>query len=125
MGRKTWARLPHAQGLNQALLYSQGIPKKARLEARELLRALRSALRMSQAQLARRAGVAQAHIARIERGRLDPRLGTLKRLFAAMYCELTVLPWSLKKPTQWLGERRVVKPYGRRTWDVWPHEPAS
>jgi transcriptional regulator with XRE-family HTH domain len=56
------------------------------------VRILRRRLRMTQAQLARRAGLPQPHVARIESGRGDVRLKTLERLLGAMFCDAFVLP---------------------------------
>lgn len=61
-------------------------------EPGELLRRFRNALGMTQAQLAKRAGMPQSHLARMETGKVDPQLGTWKRLFKAFSCELVVLP---------------------------------
>ena len=47
---------------------------------------------MTQAELARRAGVSQSHLANIERGKIDPQIGTLKRIFNAMSCDVVVEP---------------------------------
>ncbi len=47
------------------------------------LQALRVSLSFSQRELARRAGVTHTTVAAIEKGRIDPSLGTLKSLLAA------------------------------------------
>jgi transcriptional regulator with XRE-family HTH domain len=47
---------------------------------------------LSQRELARRAGVTQASIARIETGRTSPRLETLERLLAGCDYELEIVP---------------------------------
>lgn len=52
---------------------------------------LRVSNELTQAELARRAGVAQSHVAKVEQGR-DVRWSTLRKLFAAMGCDLLVLP---------------------------------
>lgn len=83
------------------------------------MRALRSALRMSQAQLSRRCGVPQAHIARLEAGSVDVQLATLRRLFDAMFCDLLILPLPRQRPGDALAERELEKPAGRRrAWDA-------
>lgn len=51
---------------------------------------------LGQGELAARAGMTQAQISRLERGR-DPKLSTLRRVYGAMDCELLVLP--LPRPT--------------------------
>jgi transcriptional regulator with XRE-family HTH domain len=58
----------------------------------EWIRLLRKQLGMTQAQLAKRSGVPQAKIARIETGKTDFRMSTLKRLLAAMDSNALVLP---------------------------------
>jgi len=52
---------------------------------------LRVSLDLTQAELARRAGVVQSHVAKVEQGR-DVRFSTLRKLFGAMGFELLVLP---------------------------------
>ncbi len=39
---------------------------------------------LTQSELARRAGVSQAYISRLEKGRVDPRLSTVKRILSAL-----------------------------------------
>ena len=51
--------------------------------------------RLSQAQLAARAGMSQSLIARVERGR-DARLSTMRRLYEAMGYRMLIVP--LKRP---------------------------
>jgi len=53
------------------------------MNAAETLKRARSEARLSQRLLALRAGVPQSAIARIERGRVIPRVDTLDRLLAA------------------------------------------
>lgn len=53
-----------------------------------LLREARQRARVSQRELARRAGTSQSVIARIELGQTDPSTGTLARLLAAAGFEL-------------------------------------
>jgi len=50
----------------------------------EELRELRKKASLTQAELAKRAGVSQALIARIEAGDVDPRLSTVKKIFNAI-----------------------------------------
>src|ERR1041384_5541236 len=56
--------------------------------AAALLRQARTRARLSQRELARRAGTAQSVIARIERGQTSPTWETLERLLAAADCEV-------------------------------------
>jgi predicted transcriptional regulator len=51
------------------------------------LKKYRKKLKLTQAVLAKRAGVSQSLIARIEAGDVDPRLSTLKRILGAMKVE--------------------------------------
>lgn len=54
------------------------------IPAPEDVRRWRQALGMTQAELARRAGVSQPLIARIERGGVDPRMSTLRSILRAL-----------------------------------------
>ena len=56
------------------------------------IRILRESLRMTQAELASRAAITQPHLAGIETGKTDPQVSTLKRIFAAMSCDLVLEP---------------------------------
>lgn len=60
---------------------------------------------MTQTQLARRIGIPQSHIAKIEGGKVDVQLNTLRRLFEALNCDLTVLPSPRKPPEDLLAEQ--------------------
>lgn len=95
----------------------QNAPAQALQEPRVWVRALRSALRMSQAHLSKRSGVSQPRIARIEAGEGEVQLGTLRRLFDAMFCDLWVLPKARKRPSDALAEREVERLVGRGAWD--------
>lgn len=92
MGRLPRPPLPHRQALNELTVFLSRAPKAATLPPAAYIRALRAALQMSQSRLARRAGVSQAHIALIESGRGDTRLGTLRKVFDALFCDLLVIP---------------------------------
>ena len=61
-----------------------------------LIRMVRDKLFMTQAQLAKRAGVHQSHIAKIEIGKMHPRLDTLEKILKALHCNLLLVP----KPVQ-------------------------
>lgn len=56
------------------------------------IRIVRNALRMTQAELAQRAGVSQPHLADIEKGNVAPQVGTLRKIFNAMSCDVVVEP---------------------------------
>ena len=60
------------------------------------IRILRNTLRMTQDEVARRAHVSQAHLAGIESGKTDPQIGTLKRIFQALSCDLVIQPRPIK-----------------------------
>ncbi|OGS04790.1 MAG: hypothetical protein A3G41_04060 [Elusimicrobia bacterium RIFCSPLOWO2_12_FULL_59_9] len=70
-----------------------------------VIRRIRNALHMTQAQLAKRAGMPQSHVAKIETGKVDVQLSTLRRILRAMYCEAVVLPKFLISPQAALAER--------------------
>ncbi len=57
-----------------------------------ILRLLRKQLHMTQEQLARRSGIAQSSIARLESNKLNPSIQTLQRLYEALGCHYLVLP---------------------------------
>ena len=88
------------QALNELIVFIRRAPKVAGHPPGFYLRALRGKMRMSQAQLARRSGVDQSRIARIELGKVEPGLLTLRRLFDALFCDLLVIP----KPRLQLGD---------------------
>jgi len=115
MPRLTLAPLVQRQALNEILLYAGKAPEKSLRAPAVLVRALRSKLKMSQADLARRARMPQAQVARIESGRGDVQLGTLRRLFDAMFCDLLVLPRPRRRPGDALAERRIERP-GKNPW---------
>ena len=58
------------------------------MEAGALVRNSRTAAGLTQAELARRAGTTQAAVARLESGRVSPRVGTLQKMLAAAGCRL-------------------------------------
>ncbi len=57
-----------------------------------MVREARRRARLTQRQLAAKSGIPQETIARIERGRTDPRVNTLDRLLAACEFGLEVMP---------------------------------
>jgi transcriptional regulator with XRE-family HTH domain len=60
--------------------------------AGRMVRYARRRAGLTQRQLAAKAGISQESIARIERGRVDPRVGTLDRLLEACNYGLEALP---------------------------------
>jgi predicted DNA-binding mobile mystery protein A len=57
-----------------------------------LIRLTRARLGMTQAQLARRCGLPQSHIAKIEKGKVDVQFETLRRIFRALFCRIVLAP---------------------------------
>jgi transcriptional regulator with XRE-family HTH domain len=109
-----------ARALNQALIAADGVPERACLRPGAVVRGVRSALRMSQAQLARRSGVPKAHVARLEAGRLSPRVDTLERLLDAMFCGLLILPRARVRPREAVARKRAERPVPwRYRWRLW------
>jgi len=64
--------------------------KTPSLEPGQLLRMIRTNLRMTQGQLSQRSGIDQAHITRMEAGKVDAQWKTWSRLFEAMGCRLAL-----------------------------------
>ncbi len=88
-------KLPIAE--NQVIKRLAGYVKRAPeglavIPTHDIVRLVRQKLRMTQAQLAKRVGMPQSHIAKMERGRVDIQMSTLKKIFEAMFCDLLILP---------------------------------
>jgi transcriptional regulator with XRE-family HTH domain len=62
------------------------------LQPKDWIRLLQTYLRMTQAELAKRAKITQANLAAIESGTVDPRIGTLQRIYQRLSCHLNVEP---------------------------------
>ncbi len=105
MPRLSRGSVVQLQAINELIRYVARAPKAAAHPTGFYLRALRGKLRMSQAQLARRSGIDQGQIARIELGKIEAELKTLRKLFAAMFCDLLVIP----KPRQHLGDALAAR----------------
>jgi len=58
----------------------------------EWVRILRGYLRMTQTELAKRAGILQSHVVKIESGKGDLQISTLKKVFHALSCDLLLEP---------------------------------
>ena len=99
------APFKHRRAINELMVFLGHAPWGAFHEPGQYLRGMRAQLRMSQEQLALRAKVPQAHIARLEAGKIDARLSTWRRLFDAMECRLLVLPHPRRRPGDVLSER--------------------
>jgi DNA-binding transcriptional regulator YiaG len=109
MGKQTRLSLPHRQATNKTLVFTRGAPAAASHPPHVYVRAIRTTLRMSQEQLARRAGTTKSLIAQVESGKTNVGVETLRKLFDAMFCDLLVVPKARKKPTQALAERLIER----------------
>jgi transcriptional regulator with XRE-family HTH domain len=73
------------------------------------IRIMRTYLRMTQMELAERAKVTQSHLVGIESGMTDPRVSTLKRIYEALSCGLSLEPKPVKPIKEILrGRARAV-----------------
>ncbi|MGD9851950.1 MAG: helix-turn-helix domain-containing protein [Nitrospirales bacterium] len=63
------------------------------------IRLLRTSLRMTQAELAKRANITQANLVAIESGKADPRVSTLQRIYEGLFCHLSLEP-RLQQPLE-------------------------
>jgi len=73
------------------------------------IRLLRNYLRMTQAELAKRANITQANLVAIESGKVDPRVGTLQRIYQGLSCHLSIEPRPQKPLEEILrGRARAV-----------------
>ncbi|GJL54398.1 MAG: hypothetical protein NPIRA02_15300 [Nitrospirales bacterium] len=59
---------------------------------KEWIRLVRTYLRMTQAELAKRANITQANLMAIESGKADPRVSTLRRIYKGLSCNLRLEP---------------------------------
>ena len=121
MPRLSTAKLPQKQALNELMTFSGRAPKSASQTPQVLLRAYRAELRMPQKELARRAGLTQSHVARMEAGAVDAQWGTWKKVFDAMACDLLLVPKPRVRPRDLLAEARLD---GDRA-AAWPPRPKS
>ncbi len=79
---------------------------KSKLTIGDWIRLLRNRLRMTQAELAHRAKITQPNLAAIESGKVDPQVGTLRRIYEGLGCELNLEPL-LKRPLEELVRDRA------------------
>lgn len=70
----------------------QSSREKSKLTTGDWIRLLRNRLRMTQAELAHRAHITQPNLAAIESGKVDPQVGTLRRIYEGLGCELNLEP---------------------------------
>ena len=67
-------------------------PEDQHFEPGHWIRILRTYLRMTQAELAKRANITTANLIAIESGKADPRVSTLQRIYKGLSCNLNVEP---------------------------------
>ncbi len=79
------------------------------LKPSDWIRLLRNYLRMTQAELAKRANITQANLVAIESGKTDPRVSTLQRIYEGLSCSLSLEPRPKKSLEEILrGRARAV-----------------
>ncbi len=79
------------------------------LKPSDWIRLLRNHLRMTQAELAKRANITQANLVAIESGKTDPRVSTLQRIYEGLFCSLSLEPRPKKSLEEILrGRARAV-----------------
>ena len=81
------------------------LPKEGQPSFSDWVRILRRALRMTQKQLAQRAKITQPHLVGIEKGKVNPRINTLKRIFDALSCPMVIEPKPMKPIVELLNAR--------------------
>ena len=96
----------------------------------ELVKLIRNQLKMSQGILAKRAGVPQSTISRVEKNMQEPALSTLTKILKALSCELVIAPMLKEsiddirqKQAKRLAEKHVK--YLRGTMSLEKQEPDS
>lgn len=109
MPRLARGSVKQLQALNETLALTRRAPKAAGHPPAFYLKALRGKLRMSRAQLARRSGLDQSQIAKIELGKVEPSLETLRRLYAALFCDVLIVPKERLPLGDALSERNAAK----------------
>ncbi len=91
--RKASRSIAMSRALSRFITWADDAPEGGGdYAAHSLIALLRARLAMTQEQLARRCGLPQSHIAKIEKGKVDLQLGTLRRIFKALFCELVLSP---------------------------------
>ncbi len=102
--------------IDTVLKAGKGLPKEVLFqEARVLIRSLRKRLRMTQKQLAKRIGLPQSYIAKLESGKTSPSLNTLEKIFRNLGCSLSLIlvpeidPETLLKKQAHLAAQKIVR----------------
>lgn len=90
-------------------LHAESKERSLDLSHTDWIKVLRNYLRMTQAELAERAHIPQSHLAQIEAGKIDLQVGTLKRIFEGLSCDLVIQPLPRKPLSEVLrGRARSV-----------------
>lgn len=106
MKKKSWTI---ADDIAISGLQAQPRDLSVNLSYSDWIRVLRTYLRMTQAELAQRSHIPQSHLAQIESGKIDPQVGTLKRIFEGLSCDLVIQPLPRKPlPEVLRGRARAV-----------------
>lgn len=107
MGMSTTKNLPisNRRTIHRVSDFAAQAPAAAQLPPHAMIRVLRTALHMTQSQLAKRAGLPQSHMARIESGRGDLQIGTLRKVMAALFCDVLVVPQMKRRLDDVLEDR--------------------
>lgn len=106
MARKK--KLFHSQEIALDDLLQEALIIRGKLKGRqisELIRLLRLRLQMSQKTLAARAGLTQSAISKIESGRSEIPLSTLRKALGALFCDLLLIPVPNKNLDEALREQ--------------------
>jgi transcriptional regulator with XRE-family HTH domain len=85
----TMAQVRQIEKLNRAFRRLPDLTGSGMTAGRQI-RLIRNRLGMTQAQLAKRAGMPQPHLHRIESEKSSPRLDTLRKIFGGLGCSLEV-----------------------------------
>ena len=70
-----------------------------------LIQKLRNSLHITQAQLAKRTGLAQSHIAKIESGKTDAQLQTIQKILDELNCDMLILPKPRKRFDEMIAQQ--------------------
>ncbi len=121
MGSLTYVSHADRRALRKGFILAGRVPKDVLLTPGRLLRAVRSSLAMSQLELSRRSGIRRAHICQLEAevgNNVEWR--TLRRLMAAMFCDIVLLARRRVNPRDIMPDGEVGKPYSRVDWTQAP-----
>lgn len=92
--------------LNTIYSFSNKAPKElSHRSIYGLMKVIRNTLHLTQTQLAKRAGLPQSHIAKIEAGRTNVQLQTIQRILNALNCDMFVIPKPRQRFVRILADR--------------------